>query len=334
MSVFNFFKKQLSTVIEWNPQQTDILLWRYPAKTDEIKNASKLIVAPGQGCILVYEGKITDVLDQPGTYTIQTDNLPFITSLLKVMQLFESEHKVGLFFYRKAAVLNQSWGTSSPVKYVDSVYKIPVKMSAFGNFSYQLDNPHKLFTEIVGSTNELRTDTFRDTIQSRIPQLLITYLATQKLPYTEIDAQLQKITTEIHAQLISEFEKLGLRITDFRLEGNSFDAETEERIGRVADVTVDAMAAAEGGLSYAQLEKLRALRDAARNESGVAGAGAALGAGLSMGNLFSKSIDDVTSPAKTADPIQQLQKLKLLLDEHIITQAEFDQKKKEYLENL
>ncbi|MFD2598436.1 SPFH domain-containing protein [Sphingobacterium corticis] len=334
MPVLNFFKKQLSTVIEWNPQHADLLLWKYPAKTDEIKNASKLIVAPGQGCILVYEGKVTDVLDQEGTYNIKTDNLPFITSLLKVMQFFESEHKVGLYFYRKSEVLNQSWGTSSPIKYVDAVYKIPVKMSAFGNFSYQLANPQKLFAEIVGAAKSYNTEAFRDIIQSRIPQLLITYLATNKLPYTEIDTQLNTITAEMRGQLISEFEKLGVRITDFRLEGNSFDAETEERIGRVADVTVDAMAAAEGGLSYAQLEKLRALRDAARNESGVAGAGAALGAGLSMGNLFSQSIDDVTAPTKASDPIEQLQKLKLLLDENIITQEEFDQKKKEYLENL
>ncbi len=334
MSVLNFFKKQLSTVIEWNPQHADLLLWKYPAKTDEIKNASKLIVAPGQGCILVYEGKVTDVLDQEGTYNIKTDNLPFITSLLKVMQFFESEHKVGLYFYRKSEVLNQSWGTSSPIKYVDAVYKIPVKMSAFGNFSYQLANPQKLFAEIVGAAKSYNTEAFRDIIQSRIPQLLITYLATNKLPYTEIDTQLNAITAEMRGQLILEFEKLGVRITDFRLEGNSFDAETEERIGRVADVTVDAMAAAEGGLSYAQLEKLRALRDAARNESGVAGAGAALGAGLSIGNLFSQSIDDVTAPTKASDPIEQLQKLKLLLDENIITQEEFDQKKKEYLENL
>lgn len=334
MSVLNFFKKQLSIVIEWNPQHADLLLWKYPAKTDEIKNASKLIVAPGQGCILVYEGKVTEVLDQDGTYNIKTDNLPFITSLLKVMQFFESEHKFGLYFYRKSEVLNQSWGTSLPIKYVDAVYKIPVKMSAFGNFSYQLANPQKLFTEIVGAAKSYNTEAFRDIIQSRIPQLLIAYLATNKLPYTEIDTQLNTITAEMRGQLISEFEKLGVRITDFRLEGNSFDAETEERIGRVADVTVDAMAAAEGGLSYAQLEKLRALRDAARNESGVAGAAAALGAGLSMGNLFSQSIDDVTAPTKASDPIEQLQKLKLLLDENIITQEEFDQKKKEYLENL
>ncbi|WP_166335853.1 SPFH domain-containing protein [Sphingobacterium chungjuense] len=334
MSLFNFFKKQLSTVISWNPQQTDMLLWKYPAKTDEIKNASKLIVGPGQGCILVYEGKITDVLDQEGTYTIKTDNLPFITTLLKVMQLMESEHKVALFFYRKAEVVNQSWGTSSPVKYVDPIYKIPVKMSAFGNFSYQMINPHKVFADLVGSTNEFTTESFRDIVQSRIPSLLISYLANQKMSYTEIDTQLTSIMTEMRTQLISEFEKLGVRITDFRVEGNSFDADTEERIGRVADVTIDAMAAAEGGLSYEQLEKLRALRDAARNESGVAGAGAALGAGLSMANVFNKSIDEVTTPSRNADPIAQLQKLKLLLDESIITQQEFDQKKKEYLENL
>jgi len=334
MSLFNFFKKQLATVIEWRPQQSDVLVWKYPAKTDEIKNASKLIVGPGQGCILVYEGQVTDVLDQEGTFTIKTDNLPFITSLLKVMQFFESEHKVGLYFYRKAEVLNQSWGTSLPVKYLDTVYKIPIKMSAFGNFSYRLADPHKLFAEFVGTTDRFTTASFRDILQSRIPQLLITYLAAAKLPYTEIDTQLNNITMEMRAQLIGEFDKLGVRMTDFRIEGNNFDADTEERIGRVADVTVDAMAAAAGGLSYEQLERLRALRDAARNESGVAGAGAALGAGLSMGNLFSKSIDEATTPARQTDPIEQLQKLKLLLDEEIITQEEFNLKKAIYLSNM
>jgi len=334
MGIFNFFKKQLSTVIEWNPQQSDVLLWKYPAKTDEIKNASKLIVSPGQGCILVYEGKVTDVLDQEGTYDIKTDNLPFITSLLKVMQFFESEHKVGLFYYRKAEVLNQGWGTSSPIKYVDAIYKIPIKLSAFGNFSYHLSNPLHVFTTLTGNVDRYTTETFREVLQSRIPQLLITYLASKKLPYTEIDTQLNAITTEVRAQLIAEFDQLGIKITDFRLQGNSFDAETEERIGRVADITADSMAAAEGGLTFEQLERLRALRDAARNESGLAGAGVALGAGMSMGNLFSQSINEITEPTKRVDPIEQLQKLKLLLDEHIITQEEFDKKKKDYLDSI
>lgn len=334
MGFFNFLKKQLATVIEWQPQQPDVLLWKYPSATDEIKNASKLIIAPGQGCILVYEGQVTDVLDLEGVYDIATDNHPFVTSLLKVAQLFESEHKVGLYFYRKAEVVNQGWGTSSPVKYMDAEYQIPVQLSAFGNFSYRLLDAKKLFTEYAGTQQEYRTEVFRDLIQSRIPQLLSSYLSGSKIPFTRIDSELNGIALEMKSQLEVEFAKLGTVLTDFRVEGNSFDEETESRIGRVADVSADAMAAAKGGLSYYELEKLRALRDAAKNEGGMAGAGIALGAAMNMGKVFHDKIDEVIQPAAGKDPVEQLKTLKLLLDEQIITQEEFDQKKKEYLKQL
>jgi hypothetical protein len=58
-----------------------------------------------------------------------------------------------------------------------------------------------------------------------------------------------------------------------------FDAATQQRIGRVADVAADTQAAA--GLSYAELENLKALREAARNAGGLAGAGGQLGPGPS-----------------------------------------------------
>lgn len=267
-------------------------------------------------------------------YNIATDNHPFITSLLKVAQLFESEHKVGIYFYRKAEVVNQGWGTSSPVKYIDAEYNIPVQLSAFGNFSYRLLDAKKLFAEYAGTQKEYTTELFRDLIQSRIPQMLSSYLSGSKIPFTRIDAELNRIAQEMKSQLEAEFARLGTVLTDFRMEGNSFDEETESRIGRVADVSADAMAAAKGGLTYFELEKLRALRDAAKNEGGMAGAGIALGAAMNLGKVFNDKIDEVAQPIPGKDPVEQLKTLKLLLDEQIITQEEFDQKKKEYLKNL
>ena len=334
MGLFKFFKKQLATVIEWQPQSPDALLWKYPAASDEIKNASKLIVSPGQGCMLVYEGKITDILDQEGTYNIRTDNHPFITSLLKIAQFFESEHKMGLYFYRKAQVVNQGWGTSAPIKYRDAEYHIPVELSAYGNFSYRLTNPVKLFTEFAGLQNQYTTTALRDLAQSRISQALTTQLAASKIPYMQIDARLNDLAMAAKEQLVREFEVWGVYLTDFRIDGNSFDEQTQERIGKVADVTADSLAAAEGGLTYVELEQLRALRDAAKNEGGLAGVGVALGAGMHMANLFTAKIDEVTQPEAGKDPITQLQKLKLLLDEEIITPEEFEQKKKEFLDKL
>lgn len=331
MGLFNFFKRQIATVIEWQPQDQNVLIWRYRAATDEIKNASKLVISPGQGCVLVYEGRITDVIDEDGVYNIRTDNHPFITSLLKVAQLFESEHKMGLYYYRKAEVLNQGWGTASPIKYFDDYYKIPIQLSAYGNFSYRLKDPAKFFSNYVGSQDNYTTESFREVVQSRILQVLTSSFAKEKLAFTEIDAEIDRLSRGMKEQLLQDLETFGVQLHDFRIEGNSFDQDTQDRIGKIADITADSHAATEGGLNYVELEKLRALRDAAKNEGGLAGAGVGLGAGMSLGKVFSNSIDEVTQPGTGVDPMEQLRKLKLLLDENIITQEEFDQKKKEYL---
>ena len=113
MGIKSFFKKQLSTVIEWTDQKSDLLFFEYEAPTSEIKNASKLIVSPGQGCILVYEGKVQDVLTEQGTYFLESDNHPFITSFLKLRQMFESEHKMHLYYFRLAEIINQPWDRKS-----------------------------------------------------------------------------------------------------------------------------------------------------------------------------------------------------------------------------
>ncbi|SMC97932.1 SPFH domain-containing protein [Pedobacter africanus] len=334
MGLGDFFKKQLSTVIEWKDQQPELLLYKFPAPTDEVKNASKLIVAPGQGCILVYEGEIKGFISDEGLFDLQTDNHPFITNLLKLRQLFESEHKLRIYFYRKADILNQPWGTPSPVKYLDGQYHIPVELGAYGNYSMRIADPLLLFRDIIGSRNEYTTADTKALLLSRLPQTLISYLAQSKLSYLDIDAQLDRLSSDLKAQLNAGFSDLGLELKDFRIQGTSFDKETQQRIGKIADITAESRAAAEGGLSYLEIEKLKALRDAARNEAGLAGAGLQLGFGMDLGKTLNDKKEELTAYSTTTDPVVQLQKLKLLLDEDILTQEEFDAKKKEILSKM
>lgn len=53
-----------------------------------------------------------------------------------------------------------------------------------------------------------------------------------------------------------------------------------------------------------------------------------------MGKMFTDQIEEVTKPVEGKDPMDQLKKLKLLLDENIISQTEFDELKKSLLNNL
>lgn len=329
----NFFKRQLASVIEWTNQQPSVLLYKYPSVNDEIKNASKLIIGPGQGAILVYEGTISGILSKEGIYDVATDNHPFITTLLKLRTAFESEHKLKIYFFRAGNNTNQNWGTAAPIKYVDPVYKFPVELGANGNFSFQVDNPEVFFTRQAGLSDLYTTTQAKSMMVSRITQTMATQLATAQFSYQQIDAQLGTLSETITAALASEFKDLGLLLTDFRINGTIFDKDTQARINSISDVAAESQAAAIGGVNYVEMEKLKALRDAAKNQGGLSGAGLQIGAGLAMSKLFTNQ-QDQQPPVEAQDPVIQLQKLKHLLDDGIITQDEFNAKKKEWLDKL
>ena len=128
---------------------------------------------------------------------------------------------------------------------------------------------------------------------------MATELAAAGLSYQQVDAQLDTLAERLRTPLADEFAHLGIELTDFRLSGTLFDAATQQRIGRVADVAADTQAAAAAGLSYAELEKLKALREAARNAGGLAGAGMQLGAGAELGRLLASQPSPTVTPPPT-----------------------------------
>jgi membrane protease subunit (stomatin/prohibitin family) len=84
-----------------------------------------------------------------------------------------------------------------------------------------------------------------------------------------------------------------------------------------------------------ELEKLRALRDAAKNEGGLAGIGAQLGVGMELGKQFDLQKEEIKDNIQEeGDFVEKLQKLQLLLRENIITQDEFDTLKKQILNKI
>jgi len=335
MGIANLFRNQLSAVIQWQADKQQYLWYKYPTKTDEIKNASKLIVGPGQGAVLVYEGKVVDVLTEEGTFNLKTDNHPFFTTLVNLRQNFESEHKLHIYFYRKAQVTNQQWGTSSPVKFIDEQYNLPVEMGVNGTFSYQISDVEHFFKDIVGARTEVSNSEIRDLILGRLSQNIVTTIHKLGYSYNQIDGHLTEIGQELATLLNEETQKLGFTLTDFRVDGTLFDEQTQERIGRIADVTADSQAAQAGGLTYAELEKLRALRDAARNEGGLSGSGVQMGVGLEMGKQMGAATQLMNERSTADDDLsRRLARLRLLRDENVITDADYEAKKRELLNEI
>ncbi|MDH4028117.1 MAG: SPFH domain-containing protein, partial [Nitrospirota bacterium] len=327
MAFWDRVRAQLRSVIEWDDPQPDDLFYRWTDNGDEIKNASKLIVKPGQGCIFVYEGRVRSVHTQEGMTDLGTANIPFWTTITKLMQSFESEHKVGIYFFRTTKILDQKWGTSSVIKYDDPKYNFPVGLRAFGNYSVRITEPREFFVNVVGDAGRYSISDLRSVMTDRIAQPLTDYLAEARLSYADIDAKREEIAGGIHSKLGPVFEKIGFEITDFRIEGTGFDEDTMRRINRIADTTAEAQAAGKAGLNYTQMQQLDAMRDAARNEGGAAGIGMGVGAGIGFGNMMAGAMGgreaiqaDDGKQSAAGDPVEALKKLKQMLDMELITE--------------
>lgn len=331
MGIFDPIRRQLRSVIEWDNPGEDELFRKWSDNGDEIKNASKLIANPGQGCIFVYEGKIRNVLDREGMIDLDTANIPFWTTLTKAMQFFESEHKAGLYYFRKTRILNQKWGTAAPIKYQDPEFGFPVSLKAFGNFACQIVEPEKFFLNVVGARDTYLVSDLREALISLLVPSISGYLAEKKLAYIEVDARRDEIAKGAMARLGPDFADLGFVITDFRIEGTDFDDGTKQRIGEISDKLADRHAAEKLGIGYGELQRLLAMRDAARNEGGAAGVLVGAGAGAGLGRMLPV---DGASPDASEGSLSRLRKLKGMFEEKLISEAEYDAKKREILKDL
>lgn len=345
MGIWDKAKEQFRSVIQWENPPEHVLFSRWSEDGDEIKDASKLIVGPGQGCIFVYEGKVQGHFEDEGIVELRTANIPFWTTVTSFMQKFESEHKVGLYFYKKTLILNQKWGTPSIIKYLDPKYNFEVGLRAFGNYSFAITDPAHFFVNVMGAAPEYTTTQFKEMMGSRIIEPLTDYFAECGFGYSDIDKMRQEISAGIKERLLSIFQELGFSIQDFKIEGTSFDENTMERINRIADMTAEAEALKRVGVNYADMQKLEAMKLAAANEGGGAGMGMGMGAGMGMGQMMAGMMggmqqqsqpqgQQAASAPAADDPMAKLKKLKEMFDMELISAEEYETKKKEILASM
>jgi membrane protease subunit (stomatin/prohibitin family) len=266
-------------------------------------------VNPGQAAIFVYEGKVQAVQREPGLTELATANIPFWTTLTKVLQAFESEHKANVYFVRTTEFLDQKWGTKGPVKYDDPKYKFPVGLRAFGNFSFRLAEPERFFTGVTSTRPAFSIEEARIALVDRMLTPLTDLLAQSGFSYAQVDRNRVELAEALKGGLAKVLSPLGFELTDFRIENTDFDDETKARIGKIADKiaeaqAINAMSGVEAGAmrNYAAVEQLGALRDAAKNEGGVAGMGVGVGAGFGLGQAMASTFGAGAAAAPAPAP--------------------------------
>ncbi|MFJ6213299.1 SPFH domain-containing protein [Streptomyces sp. NPDC092296] len=284
-------------IVEWTDDSRDTIVWRFPRYENEIKMGAKLVVRESQVAVFVNEGQIADVF-KPGTYTLETQNLPLLATLKGWKYGFHSPFKAEVYFVTTRQFTDMKWGTQNPVIVRDAEFGM-VRLRAFGAFAARVVDAAALLRELAGTDPQFRTEEVQEYLRQLIVGRLGNALATAGVPMLDLATQQDAIGTKLAGVLTEELASVGIAIPKFIIENISLPPEVEQAID-----TRSRMGIAGNLDQYTQFQAANAIGDAARNPGGGAGEGIGLGLGMAMGQRMAAGLSPQQAPAAAAVPAQ------------------------------
>jgi len=334
-----------TNVIEWVGAGPDDILWAYPY--EDIRWGSMVIVHEYETAIFMRDGKVYDVLP-PGRHVITTQNIPLLTRAFNLIAGYgETPFKANVIFVSLKQHKGR-FGTSTRVKLGPRTLYM-TEMQAFGEFWFRVIDPVLFLTQIAGAVPSLSSPDVTNFLRSFFTELFLQELAN----YSAIDvyAHLEEVTSKIKTGTVYDaFKQRGLELLDLKIGGVSLPL-LEKMEKEDPTYGLPLLIAIQKGDEDKVLEITKVVESMrALGKSPGAGIMGALFAVPSMlgpampGYPAQPSYPPAPSPPPTQaapqqappakSPVERLRELKQMLDEGLISAEEYEEAKREILEQM
>jgi membrane protease subunit (stomatin/prohibitin family) len=276
MALWDKLMGEFVDIVEWLDDSNDTLAYRFERYQNEIKYGAKLVVREGQVAAFVNEGQLADVF-KPGTYDLTTQNLPILATLKGWKYGFNSPFKAEVYFCSTRKFTDLKWGTPGPATMRDKEFGA-VRATAFGIYAIRVKDAAIFVKDLVGTDSRFTTEEIQANLRGKIGMRIKELMPELGIPVLDLEAKVAELGSRLRERLAPEFEGLGLELVEVQVQDIGLPEEVEKAIDKRG-----AMAAIGNLQAYTQYETASAIRDAANNPGGTAGAGVGLGAGIAMG---------------------------------------------------
>jgi membrane protease subunit (stomatin/prohibitin family) len=294
MGLFEKIRGEFIDIIEWLDTTNDTIAYRFERHNNEIKMGAKLTVRPGQKAIFVNEGQVGDTFE-PGMYTLETQNLPILSTLQGWKYGFNSPFKAEVYFFNTKIFTNLKWGTSSPITVRDPELGL-VQVRAFGTYNLRVSNPSRLLQELISTDGLFQVDEINDQIRNMMVTSFATWLGENRTPFADFAVQYHQMGNALLAGMQAQMEPYGLALTQVLVENLSLPPAVQEAIDKRAAMNVI------GNLSqYTQYQAANAVEDSANNPNGGSTA-LDFGVGIAMAQQLTQTMQ---TPQPNVQPMGQ-----------------------------
>lgn len=317
-----FSRSQFIDVIEWVDESKVMLVYKWPREKDEIKQGAQLIVRPGQAAVWVNRGQLADILFE-GHYRLNTKNLPILSTLAALPYGFNSPIKSDLYYVNLTQFIGQKWGTRNPIVLRDRDLNV-VRIGAFGSYSFRISNVAVFMQDVFGARRLQLSYDIVQFLNSFVAEGVAVAIGAMDIPVLDLAREYRTLSGQLKDAVNGKAEKIGIEITEFALENINLPESVEQLIDEQAGIGM----ASKNMDAFMQYQTARAMRDASKQEGGLAG----LGAGFAFGREISRrAVSTLDAPPKEKSNADKLREYKNLVDEGVLSAEEFEALKKKLL---
>lgn len=342
MGILDFVKGGVKELAIARPDDAkDFWVWKHPDQTIPWK--AQLTVDQDEIAMFFKNGQFVGSLSA-GRHTLDGNNIPFLGQLVDKFtggNVFISE----VFFVNTREHPSIKFGTSVG-DIPDPQTGLRVRLMVHGEFSAKVFDPMKFVIGLVGqraTTNDAFIGWFKSQVQKTIKDHIAELIVKENWPVMKVSsgAYTDEIETFTVGALRKHIESYGVEVIRFGDFTISMDPADRERLDKLVERAAYVNMA--GG--YQQMAQAEMMLGAAegmkKGGSSSALDGAGIGMGFAMAGQMMNSMQPGQRPGPAAAPAESKDQIMSMLKQlgelkaaGVLTDAEFEAKKKELLAKL
>lgn len=284
-----FFRNQFSDVVEWEEFRDDMIFWKWGNK--EIKKGSKLIIRSGQDAIFYNHGRIEGIFEDEGEYNIDSEIIPFLSTLKGFKFGFNSGMRVEVLFVNTKE-FTVKWGTRNAINIPTPQLPGGMPIRANGTFQFKVNDYVTLIDKVAGVKSQYLVEDVKIRITSILDQLLMKWITKEGKDMFNLQANSFEIGKGIQEDLDMQIIDLGMSITGFQIMSFNYPKEIQDKITKTASHGMI------GDLNrYQQVEMTDGIASGKVKGGGAASDMAGMMMGMNVANEMMKNMNQ-SAPSK------------------------------------
>lgn len=226
-----FFKNQFANVVEWDEFRDDMIFYKWNNR--EIKKGSRLIIRPGQDAVFLNNGKIEGIFQDEGDYDIESEIIPFLSTLKGFKFGFNSGMRTEVLFVNTKE-FTVKWGTKNAINIPAAGLPGGMPIRANGTFNFKVNDYVALIDKIAGVKDHYVVEDIKIRITSILDQLLMKWITKEGKDMFNLQANAFDIAKGIKEDLDMEIISDGITITGFNIMSFNYPKEIQDMITKNA----------------------------------------------------------------------------------------------------